>query len=54
LAFSSGEQATGLLKTLLKADGLAVLPAERSSLCAGEEVEVHLLSSNALMQQEAI
>jgi molybdopterin molybdotransferase len=54
LAFSSGEQATGMLKTLLKADGLAVLPAERSSLCAGEEVEVHLLSSNALMQQEAI
>jgi molybdopterin molybdotransferase len=54
LAFSSGEQTTGMLKTLLRADGLAVLPAERSSFCAGEEVEVHVLSSNVLMQQEAI
>jgi molybdopterin molybdotransferase len=54
LAFSSGEQTTGMLKTLLKADGVAVLPAERSSFCAGEEVEVHILSSNVLMQQEAI
>jgi molybdopterin molybdotransferase len=54
LAYSSGEQATGMLKTLLRADGLAVLPAERSSVCAGEEVDVHVLSSNALMQLEAI
>jgi molybdopterin molybdotransferase len=54
LAYSSGEQTTGMLKTLLRADGLAVLPAERSSISAGEEVEVHVLSSNVLMQQEAI
>jgi molybdopterin molybdotransferase len=54
LAFSPGEQTTGMLKTLLRADGLAVLPAERNSFCAGEEVEVHVLSSNVLMQQEAI
>jgi molybdopterin molybdotransferase len=54
LAFSSGEQTTGMLKTLLRADGLAILPAERSSFCAGEEVEVHLLSSNILMQQEEV
>ena len=54
LAYSSGEQTTGMLKTLLRADGLAVLPAERSSVSAGEEVEVHVLSSNVLMQQEAI
>jgi molybdopterin molybdotransferase len=52
LAFSSGEQATGMLKTLLRADGLAVLPAERSSFSAGEEVEVHVLSNRILMQQE--
>jgi molybdopterin molybdotransferase len=51
LAFSAGEQATGMLKTLLRADGLAVLPAERDLICAGEEVEVHVLSSNVLMQQ---
>lgn len=54
VAYSSGAQTTGMLKTLLRADGLAVLPAERSSVSAGEEVEVHVLSSNVLMQQEAI
>jgi molybdopterin molybdotransferase len=54
LAYSSGEQATGMLKTLLRADGLAVLPAECGTVCAGEEVEVHVLSSNVLMQQETI
>jgi molybdopterin molybdotransferase len=54
LAYSSGGQTTGMLKTLLRADGLAVLPAERGSFSAGEEVEVHVLSSNVLMQQEAI
>jgi molybdopterin molybdotransferase len=53
LAFSSGEQVTGRLTTLLRADGLAVLPAERSSFSAGEEVQVHVLSDNALMQREA-
>jgi molybdopterin molybdotransferase len=54
LAFSAGEQSTGILKTSLQADGLALLPAVRSSFSAGEEVEVHLLSSNVLMQQEEI
>lgn len=54
LAFSSGEQATGRLTTLLRADGLAVLPAARSSFCAGEEVEVQVMSSNVLMKQEEI
>jgi molybdopterin molybdotransferase len=54
VAYSPGAQTTGMLKTLLRADGLAVLPAERSSVSAGEEVEVHVLSSNVLMQQEAI
>jgi hypothetical protein len=29
-------------------------PAELSSFCAGEEVEVHVLSSKGLMQQETI
>jgi len=54
LAFSSGEQTTGMLKTLLRADGLAILPAECGSISAGEEVEVHILSSNVLMQHEAL
>jgi molybdopterin molybdotransferase len=54
LAFSSGNQTTGMLKTLLRADGLAVLPAARSSFLEGEEVEVHVMSSNILMQKEEI
>jgi len=37
---------------LMRADGLAILPAARDSLQAGEEVEVHVMSSNALMQEE--
>jgi len=54
LAFSSGNQTTGMMKTLLRADGLAVLSAERSSFLEGEEVEVHVMSTNILMQKEEI
>lgn len=54
LAFSSGDQTTGMLKTMLRADGLAILPAERSSFHAGEEVEVHVISSDLMMQKEEI
>jgi len=39
-----------MLKTLLRADGVAILPAERTSLDAGEEVDVHVYSPNVLMQ----
>lgn len=49
-ATSSGDQNTGMLKTLLRADGVAVLPAERTSLDAGEEVDVHVYSANVLMR----
>jgi len=48
-AFSSGDQSTGMLKTLTRADGIAVLPAERTSFTAGDEIEVHVISSNAVM-----
>ncbi len=50
LAVSSGDQNTGMLKTLLRADGVEILPAERTSLDAGEEVDVHIYSPNVLMQ----
>lgn len=43
LASSSGDQNTGILKTLIRANGIAVLPAERGRIEAGEEVDVHLL-----------
>jgi molybdopterin molybdotransferase len=48
LASSSGKQTTGMLKTLSRADGIAVLPSERSSYSAGDEVDVHLISDYVL------
>ena len=44
LAWSAGHQDTGFLKTMLQADALAVLPADRTSFAAGEEIDVHILS----------
>lgn len=49
LAFSSGDQTTGMLKTLLRADGIAMLPAERTLFSAGDEVDVRLISNNSMM-----
>jgi molybdopterin molybdotransferase len=49
LAYSSGDQNTGILKSMLMADGWAVLPAERVSFSAGDEVEVRVISENAEM-----
>ena len=53
LAYSAGDQNTGILKTMLLADGLAILPAESTSFAAGDAVNVHLLSGEALMLEEA-
>ncbi|NOY13897.1 MAG: molybdopterin molybdotransferase MoeA [Deltaproteobacteria bacterium] len=47
-ATSSGDQNTGILLTMLRANGIAVLPAEREKIEAGEEVDVHLLSKEKL------
>ena len=44
LATSAGDQNTGILRTLLKANGIAVLPAERSQIEAGEQIDVQLLN----------
>jgi molybdopterin molybdotransferase len=46
LAFDPGDQNTGMLKTTLLANAIAVLPAERTSFSLGDEVDVHILSSN--------
>jgi molybdopterin molybdotransferase len=43
LASTAGNQETGILKTLLRADAIAVLPAEQGRLEAGQEVQVQLL-----------
>lgn len=44
MASSSGDQNTGILSTMLRANGIAVLPAERGQFDAGEEVDVHMIS----------
>lgn len=49
LAFSAGDQTTGMLKTLVRADGIAMLAAERTSFAAGEEVNVRVISNNRVM-----
>ncbi|TYO95799.1 molybdopterin molybdochelatase [Geothermobacter ehrlichii] len=41
LAESSGDQNTGITSTLLRANGIAILPAERGAFEAGEQVPVH-------------
>lgn len=52
LAFSSGDQSTGIMKTLLRANAVAILPAARTEFVAGEEVELQSMSSNVLMRTE--
>lgn len=45
-ARSAGKQDTGFLKTLLLADGIAVIPADRGDLSAGEQVDVQLIAGD--------
>lgn len=44
-ASSAGDQNTGIVRTLLRANGIAVLPAEREQILAGEEVDVQLIAA---------
>jgi molybdopterin molybdotransferase len=44
-ASSAGDQNTGIVRTLLRANGIAVLPAEREQIMAGEEVDVQLIAA---------
>jgi molybdopterin molybdotransferase len=43
LASTAGNQETGILKTLLRADGIAIIPAEQGTLEAGQPVSVQVL-----------
>lgn len=43
---SAGKQETGYLKTLLLADGIAIIPAEHDGLKSGDRVDVHLLDGD--------
>ncbi len=44
---SSGDQNTGILRTSLHANGIAVLPFEHGDYAAGETIPVHLLGRDA-------
>jgi molybdopterin molybdotransferase len=45
LAWGAGNQQTGILKTTLQADGIAVLPADCGTIAAGSLVDVQVLHS---------
>ena len=45
-ASSAGNQQTAILKTMINAQALAVLPAESSHFAAGDEVNVHFYGSH--------
>ncbi|MGZ8441662.1 MAG: molybdopterin molybdotransferase MoeA [Candidatus Deferrimicrobiaceae bacterium] len=46
VARTAGDQNTGILRTLVLADAIAVLPADRTAFAAGEKVDVLLLYRN--------
>jgi molybdopterin molybdotransferase len=45
LATSPGDQNTGILRTMIDAQGIAILDAERDHYSAGDQVDVHLLGA---------
>ena len=47
VAWTSGDQNTGILRTMVQANGIAVLPAEKTLFEAGEKVDVCLLYQSA-------
>jgi len=48
-AFTSGVQQTGLLKTMLRADAIALIPADSAEIKSGAEVRIYLLREELLM-----
>jgi len=54
LAYSAGNQHTGMLGTSLKANAVAALPSERTSFKPGDEIQVHLLSGEEMPVEEAV
>ena len=51
VAGTSGDQNTGILKTMLRCNALALLPAERTEFKAGDKVDLHLLDSTLEMDE---
>jgi molybdopterin molybdotransferase len=50
LASTSGDQKTSILKTMLRCNGLALLPADKTEFHAGEEVDLHLIDQSLEME----
>jgi molybdopterin molybdotransferase len=48
-ASCAGDQNTGILKTMVRADALALLPEDKDDFKAGEIVKIHLLSPHIAM-----
>ncbi|MCK5826686.1 MAG: molybdopterin molybdotransferase MoeA [Desulfuromusa sp.] len=46
---SAGDQNTGILRTLVDAQGIALLAAERDFFAAGEKIEVHLFGASTTL-----
>ncbi len=51
-AIPAGDQNTGILRTMLRANGIAVLPRDNTVFSPGEEVAVHLLHGDVGMLEE--
>lgn len=51
-ATSAGDQNTGILRTMLRTNGIAVLPKDKTVFSPGEEVAVHLLHGDVGMLEE--
>ena len=46
---SAGDQNTGILRTLVNAQGIALLAAERDFFAAGEKIEVHFFGASTVL-----
>ena len=51
-AASAGNQQTAILKTMVDAEAIAVLPAESSCFAAGDEVKVHFYGNHIELESE--
>jgi molybdopterin molybdotransferase len=52
IASTAGDQHTGILRTMVSANGLAVLPREASFLPAGTEVDLQILREEVAMLEK--
>jgi molybdopterin molybdotransferase len=50
-ASCAGDQNTGILKTMVRADALALLPEHQDYFKAGDTVKIHLLGQHVTMQE---